>query len=84
VLIADSHSLHSRFGKVVLLDHGQGYQTLYAHLDNFSVQSGSRVSAGQQIGAVGASGVATGPHLHFELLQQGQQLDPTPLLQWNR
>lgn len=84
VLIADSHSLHSRFGHVVLLDHGQGYQTLYAHLDSFSVQAGMRVSAGQQIGAVGASGVATGPHLHFELLQQGQQLDPTPLLQWNR
>jgi beta-lactamase regulating signal transducer with metallopeptidase domain len=84
VLIADSHSLHSRFGNVVLLDHGQGYQTLYAHLDTFSVQSGTRVSAGQQIGAVGATGVATGPHLHFELLQQGQQLDPTPLLQWHR
>jgi len=84
VLIADSHTLHSRFGNIVLLDHGQGYQTLYAHLDSFSVQAGTRVSAGQQIGAVGASGVATGPHLHFELLQQGQQLDPTPLLQWDR
>ena len=84
VLIADNHSLHSRFGNIVLLDHGQGYQTLYAHLDSFAVQSGTQVRAGQQIGAVGASGVATGPHLHFELLHQGQQLDPTPLLQWNR
>lgn len=84
VVIADNQSLHPRFGNIVLLDHGQGYQTLYAHLDSFSVQSGTRVRAGQQIAAVGASGVATGPHLHFELLHRGQQLDPTPLLQWNR
>ncbi len=84
VLIADSHSLNARFGNTLLLHHGQGYQTLYAHLDTFSVQSGTRVRAGQQIGVVGASGVTSGPHLHFELLQHGHQLDPTSLLLWNR
>ena len=81
VLIANDYSLNSRYGNTILIDHGHGYQTLYAHLDAFSVQSGDKVRAGQQIGAVGASGFATGPHLHFELLQKGQQLDPTHKLQ---
>lgn len=82
VLIADNSSLNSRLGNAVLVDHGQGYQTLYAHLDTFSVRAGTKVAAGQQIGSVGATGVATGPHLHFELLHQGKPLDPTSLLQW--
>jgi murein DD-endopeptidase MepM/ murein hydrolase activator NlpD len=80
VLIADASSLHSRYGKVVLIDHGAGYQTLYAHLDDFSVSPGARVEAGQQIGKVGATGKVTGPHLHFELLLQGKQQDPAPYL----
>ncbi|MBU1436943.1 MAG: peptidoglycan DD-metalloendopeptidase family protein [Gammaproteobacteria bacterium] len=84
VVVADSYSLNIRLGNTVLLDHGHGYQTLYAHLDRFLVQPGTKVRAGQQIGAVGATGVATGPHLHFELLHQGQQLDPTSKLQWSR
>jgi murein DD-endopeptidase MepM/ murein hydrolase activator NlpD len=82
VVIANNHSLNSRYGNTILLDHGHGYQTLYAHLDSFSVQPGTRVHAGQQIGAVGSSGFVTGPHLHFELLHKGQQLDPTQKLQW--
>ncbi|MFN6971293.1 MAG: peptidoglycan DD-metalloendopeptidase family protein [Rheinheimera sp.] len=82
VLIADNASLNHRLGNTVLIDHGQGYQTLYAHLDTFTVQAGSKIRAGQQIGTVGATGVATGPHLHFELLHQGKPQDPTTLLQW--
>jgi murein DD-endopeptidase MepM/ murein hydrolase activator NlpD len=81
VLIANNHSLNSKYGNTILIDHGHGFQTLYAHLDAFSVQSGAKVRAGQQIGTVGASGFVTGPHLHFELLQKGQQLDPAPKLQ---
>jgi murein DD-endopeptidase MepM/ murein hydrolase activator NlpD len=76
VLIADHHSLHPNFGKVILLDHGAGYQTLYAHLQQFSVQSGDHIAAGTVIGRVGDSGKVTGAHLHFELLQYGQAQDP--------
>ncbi|MEN3159932.1 M23/M56 family metallopeptidase [Alkalimonas sp. NCh-2] len=76
VLIADATSLHSRYGKVVLIDHGHGYQTLYAHLDAFYVTAGQSVAAGEPIGTVGASGQVTGPHLHFELLLDGQHQDP--------
>ncbi|WP_213999403.1 peptidoglycan DD-metalloendopeptidase family protein [Arsukibacterium sp.] len=80
VLIADADSLNSRYGKVVLIDHGHGYQTLYAHLDSFSVTAGQRINAGEPIGTVGSSGRVTGPHLHFEILQNGRQQDPAAYL----
>ena len=81
VLIADAQSLHPRFGKVVLIDHGQGYQTLYAHLDQIQLTAGSRVEAGQPIGTVGETGRVTGPHLHFEVLLRGEPQDPLLVLQ---
>ncbi|HEY0921536.1 M23/M56 family metallopeptidase [Rheinheimera pacifica] len=80
VLITDDTSLHQRYGKVVLIDHGHGYQTLYAHLDGFDVVAGQTVEPGQPIGKVGATGRVTGPHLHFELLLHGKQQDPAPYL----
>lgn len=80
VLIADSSSLHHNFGNVVLLDHGGGYQTLYAHLDKIHVRAGDFIPAGSQLGTVGSSGKATGPHLHFELLHLGQAQNPVKLL----
>lgn len=80
VLIADQTSLNSRYGKAVLIDHGHGYQTLYAHLDDFYIEAGQTVEAGQPLGKVGATGRVTGPHLHFELLVDGKQQDPTPYL----
>ena len=81
VLIADSDSLHSNYGQAVLINHGGGYQSLYAHLNAFYVQPGQRVRAGQTIGAVGESGRVTGPHLHFEILRDGVQLNPALYLQ---
>ena len=80
VLIADAKSLNSRYGKAVLIDHGHGYQTLYAHLDGFYVKAGQTVEPGQPIGKVGSTGRVTGPHLHFELLIDGKQQDPAPFL----
>ncbi|MBU1308441.1 MAG: peptidoglycan DD-metalloendopeptidase family protein [Gammaproteobacteria bacterium] len=76
VLIADDSSLNSRYGKVVLIEHGAGYQTLYAHLNAFHVQPGQLVRAGEPIGTVGATGKVTGPHLHFEILLNGEQQNP--------
>lgn len=80
VLIADNSSLHANFGNVVLLDHGGGYQTLYAHMDGIQVRAGDFIAAGSQLGTVGSSGKATGPHLHFELLHFGQAQNPLELL----
>jgi murein DD-endopeptidase MepM/ murein hydrolase activator NlpD len=80
VLIADDSSLNSRYGKVVLIDHGGGFQTLYAHLDSYHVRPGQRVQAGEPIATVGETGNVTGPHLHFEILLNGQQQDPASYL----
>ncbi|MBQ9659687.1 MAG: M23 family metallopeptidase [Bacteroidales bacterium] len=63
-------------GNTVLIRHAGGYETLYAHLESMSVRAGQRVSAGQQIGTVGMSGQAFAPHLHYEVLKDGGQMDP--------
>ncbi len=76
VLVADSHSLHANLGHAVLIDHGDGYQTLYAHLQQSQVDPGQQIAAGAPIGLVGSTGKATGPHLHFELLHHGHAQDP--------
>jgi murein DD-endopeptidase MepM/ murein hydrolase activator NlpD len=55
------------YGREVLIDHGNGIQTLYGHLSGFAVTEGERVSRGQVIGYVGTSGRSTGPHLHYEV-----------------
>lgn len=66
------------YGNVLRVSHGRGYQTLYAHLQGFAkgVRNGTRVEQGQVIGYVGSSGLATGPHLHFEFYVNGQVRNP--------
>jgi murein DD-endopeptidase MepM/ murein hydrolase activator NlpD len=76
VLNADMGSLSDAFGKVVLIEHGDKLQSLSAHLSRIDVQIGDFVQAGQQIGLVGKTGRATGPHLHFELWRNGYPQDP--------
>lgn len=76
VLIADDVTLHRNYGKVVLIEHEGQVQSLYAHLDSFAVKSGQTIFAGQKLGTVGETGRATGPHLHFEILEQGKRADP--------
>jgi murein DD-endopeptidase MepM/ murein hydrolase activator NlpD len=65
------------YGTMVVVRHDDGFETRYAHLSSMAVQVGDRVEAGQAIGRVGSSGRSTAPHLHFEVLRNGQQLDPT-------
>jgi murein DD-endopeptidase MepM/ murein hydrolase activator NlpD len=69
------------FGNVVYINHKSGHTTVYAHLSRINVKRGARVSQGQSIGAVGSTGWATGPHLHFEFRVNGKHQDPTVLAQ---
>lgn len=68
------------YGNYVIIDHADGLQTLYAHCLSLCVQPGQQVSKGDIIAHVGATGSATGPHLHVEFRQNGQRYDPTYIL----
>lgn len=67
------------WGHKVVIEHADGYQTVYAHLCSSIVAIGQSLTAGQAIGFVGESGLATGPHLHFEIHKGEMRLDPEPL-----
>jgi murein DD-endopeptidase MepM/ murein hydrolase activator NlpD len=64
------------YGKVAIVDHSKGFSTLYAHMDRIAVKVGDRLRQGQTIGYEGATGYATGPHLHFELRSKGKPQNP--------
>ena len=64
------------YGNLVVVDHGGGLQTRYGHLARIDVEPGARVAAGTPVGAVGQTGRATGPHLHFEVRRDGKAVDP--------
>jgi murein DD-endopeptidase MepM/ murein hydrolase activator NlpD len=68
------------YGNVVVIDHGRAVATLYAHQSRMGVRVGQTVKRGQVIGSVGATGYATGPHLHFEVRLAGAPVDPVPWL----
>ena len=68
------------YGNVVWIDHGGEVLTVYAHLSEIRVRNGDAVEPGMVIGLSGASGNASGPHLHFEVWRWGRQVDPVPLL----
>ena len=63
-------------GNLITIDNGDSYSTLYAHCSAMYVSLNQRVQRGQVIGAVGATGYATGPHLHFEIRKNGVPIDP--------
>ncbi|HJZ05500.1 hypothetical protein A2634_03390 [Candidatus Amesbacteria bacterium RIFCSPHIGHO2_01_FULL_48_32] len=87
VLAADSGKVtvagwpdNGGYGNRVIIDHGNGYQTLYAHLSKVSVVAGQTVRRGDQIGLEGSTGRSTGPHLHFEIHRGGTNLNPLEFL----
>ncbi|HUK12317.1 MAG TPA: M23 family metallopeptidase [Thermoanaerobaculaceae bacterium] len=66
----------SGYGRLLKINHGYGYVTLYGHLDRFLVKEGAKVTRGQPIGKVGMSGRTTGPHLHYEVWKDGEKQNP--------
>lgn len=68
------------WGNLVVVAHADGVRTMYAHLSSIAVRLGQRVVTGDRLGAVGATGDATGPHLHFEVRLRGAAVDPRPAL----
>ena len=68
----------SGYGNVIVIDHGFGYKTRYAHLQEIKVTAGQVVLRGDRIGTLGSSGLSTGPHLHYEVLYRGAPVNP-----WN-
>lgn len=69
-----------RFGRMVIINHGQGYKSVYGHLARVTVTKGEYVKSGERIGIGGDAGVATRPELHFEIQKNGKDIDPAPLM----
>ena len=70
------------YGNYVIISHDNGYQTLYAHMQKYTVKKGETVNQGQTIGYVGSTGYSTGPHLHFSVYKNSQLVSPTSILKF--
>ena len=68
------------YGRYVKISHGYGYETAYGHMSSIAVSSGDYVKKGEVIGYVGSTGYSTGPHLHYEVIINGQDSDPLELI----
>lgn len=79
----ESAYFHHQLGNIIILNHENGFTTVYSHLNEFNVRRGERVVRGQQIGTVGNTGLSTGPHLHYEIRQNGISMDPMMFLTTN-
>ena len=80
--VVDFSGVRGGYGNVVEVRHGNDRVTLYAHLSRIDVRLGQRLEQGERVGAVGATGWATGPHLHFEFRVAGVAHNPAKLAQW--
>jgi murein DD-endopeptidase MepM/ murein hydrolase activator NlpD len=77
--VVDFAGVQNGFGNVVMVKHSNSDVTVYAHLSRIDVRNGQGVSQGQRLGAVGSTGWATGPHLHFEFRVNGTHQDPVAM-----
>ncbi|MFQ5676126.1 MAG: M23 family metallopeptidase [bacterium] len=74
--VVTKYRVNRGYGRYVIIDHGSGLKTRYGHLSKILVREGQEVNRWQPIGLVGDTGLATGPHLHYEVIKQGKQVDP--------
>jgi murein DD-endopeptidase MepM/ murein hydrolase activator NlpD len=64
------------YGNEIVINHGYGYKTLYGHMSGFNVKQGQHVRRGDVIGYVGSTGLSTAPHLHYEVMLNGEKVNP--------
>ena len=74
--VVKSASRETGYGNIIVIDHGYGYETFYAHLSRINVQVGQKVNRGDVIGFVGSTGTSTAPHLHYEVSKNGTKVNP--------
>ena len=74
--IMDNHQEGKGYGKYIIIDHANGYSTMYTQLSKIEVKAGQEVKQGDVIGLVGSSGISTGPHLHYEVMKDGENVNP--------
>lgn len=79
-LASSGDNWNTGYGNYIIIDHGNGFTTLYAHLSSIFVKQGENVTRGEQIAMIGTTGRSTGPHLHFEIRYQGMQRNPATYL----
>jgi murein DD-endopeptidase MepM/ murein hydrolase activator NlpD len=73
-------SWHSSYGKTVIIEHENGYETLFGHLSSITVKEGAQVTVGDVIGKAGSTGRSTGTHLHYEVIKDGKRVNPKKFL----
>ncbi len=76
VVVKENVNLETGYGNYVEIDHGFGYVTKYAHLQEITVRRGQKVGRGEQIATVGSSGGSVAPHVHYEVIREGEKIDP--------
>ena len=81
--IVQRNDWYGGYGNAVLIDHGNGLQTLFGHLSRVNVEPGQKVRAGELIGFLGTTGRSTGPHVHYEIRKSGIDIDPNPFIKLN-
>lgn len=79
--IVETAGENGSYGNYICLNHGNGYKSSYGHLSSLAVRAGDKVTKGQIIGYIGSSGYSTGPHLHYEVFLNGENIDPYYVIQ---
>lgn len=74
--VVEAERSNRGYGNHIIIDHGYGYQTLYAHMSDFEVRRGEKVKRGQIIGYIGNTGTSVAPHLHYEVIKDGEKVNP--------
>jgi murein DD-endopeptidase MepM/ murein hydrolase activator NlpD len=75
-IIERADNLAQGYGNHVVINHGYGYQTLYGHMTKWAVRQGQKIKRGDLVGYVGSTGLSTSPHLHYEVIKDGNKIDP--------